>query len=202
MDFLTNRPQSVRSGNHTSSTLILNTGAPQGCVLSPLLDSLFTHDCVPRHNSNIFIKYADDTTVVRISNSDDSAYRGEIQSLSAWCSINNLTLNATKTKEHIVDFRKSSSSRHSPIYINSSEVERVSSFKFLCVHVSEDLSRHQNTSTLVRKAQQRLYFLRRLKKVHLSLKILTTFYRCITESILTSSITVCYGRSTSRLIRF
>ncbi|KAK3545619.1 hypothetical protein QTP70_008237 [Hemibagrus guttatus] len=118
MDFITNRIQSVRSGNHISSTLILNTDVPQGCVLSPLLYSLFTHDCVPRHNSNIFIKYADDTTVVgRISNSDESAYREEIQSLSAWCSINNLTLNATKTKELIVDFRKSSSSRHSPIYI-------------------------------------------------------------------------------------
>ncbi|KAK3564182.1 hypothetical protein QTP86_011022 [Hemibagrus guttatus] len=165
MDFLTNRTQSVRLGNHLSSTLTLNTGVPQGCVLSPLLYSLFTHDCIPWHNSNIFIKYADDPTVVgRISNNDDSAYREEIQCLSAWCSMNNLTLNSTKTKELIVDFRKSSSSRHSPIYINGSEVERVSSFKFLGVHISEDLCWHLNTSTLVRKAQQPLYFLRRLKK--------------------------------------
>ncbi|KAK3562674.1 hypothetical protein QTP86_005293 [Hemibagrus guttatus] len=65
-----------------------------------------------------------DTTVVgRISKNDDSAYREEIQSLSAWCSMNNLTLNATKSKELIVDFLKSNSSRHSPIYINGSEVE-------------------------------------------------------------------------------
>ena len=35
LDFLTNRPQSVRSDHHTSSTLILKTGIPQGCVLSP-----------------------------------------------------------------------------------------------------------------------------------------------------------------------
>ncbi|KAK3536026.1 hypothetical protein QTP70_025280, partial [Hemibagrus guttatus] len=78
----------------------------------------------------------------------DLAYREEIQCLSAWCSMNNLTLNAMKTKELIVDFRKSSSSRHSPIYINGSEVERVSSFKFLGVHISEDLCWHLNTSTL------------------------------------------------------
>lgn len=52
LDFLTGRPQSVRMGDHTSTTLILNTGAPQGCVLSPLLYSLFTHDCVARHNTN------------------------------------------------------------------------------------------------------------------------------------------------------
>ena len=44
---------------------ILNTGAPKGCVLSPLLYSLFTHDCVATHASNSIIKFADDTTVRR-----------------------------------------------------------------------------------------------------------------------------------------
>ncbi len=39
LDFLTDRSQVVRMGNNTSSPLILNTGAPQGCVLSPLLYS-------------------------------------------------------------------------------------------------------------------------------------------------------------------
>ncbi|KAK3571612.1 hypothetical protein QTP86_015348, partial [Hemibagrus guttatus] len=189
-------PHPVRLGNHISSILILNTGVPQGCVLSPLLYSMFTHDCVLQHNSNIFINYADDTTVVsRISNSVESANREEIQSLSAWCSINNLNLNATKTKELIVDFQKSNSSRHYPIYINGSE-EHVSNFKFLGIHISVDLFWHLNTSTLVRKSQQCLYFLRRLKKVHLSPKILSNFYRCIIERILTSSITVWYGSST------
>ncbi|KAI5109292.1 gastrula zinc finger protein XlCGF28.1-like, partial [Silurus meridionalis] len=197
LDFLTNRPQSVRLGNQVSSTLILNTGIPQGCVLSPLLYSLFTHDCAPLHNSNIFIKYADDTTGVgQIDNNDESAYREEIRNLAAWCANNNLTLNATKTKELIVDFRKSNSRRHLPVNINGTEVERVSSFKFLGVHISEDLSWQQNTSALVKKAQQRLYFLRSLKKSHLSPGILTSFYRCIIESILTNSITVWYGGST------
>lgn len=41
-DFLTSRPQSVRMPPHHSSTLILSTGAPQGCVLSPFLYSLYT----------------------------------------------------------------------------------------------------------------------------------------------------------------
>jgi hypothetical protein len=46
LDFLTGLPQVVRVGNNMSAMLILNTGAPQGCVLNPLLYSLFTHDCV------------------------------------------------------------------------------------------------------------------------------------------------------------
>ena len=36
-DFLTGHPQVVRVGNNTSAPLILNTGAPKGCMLSPIL---------------------------------------------------------------------------------------------------------------------------------------------------------------------
>ncbi len=64
LDFLTGRSQVVRMGNNTSSPLILNTGAPQGCVLSPLLYSLYTHDCTATHSSNVIVKFADDTTVI------------------------------------------------------------------------------------------------------------------------------------------
>ncbi len=76
--FLTDRSQVVRMGNNTSSPLILNTGAPQGCVLSPLLYSLYTHDCTATHSSNIIVKFADDTTVIGlITDNDETAYREE-----------------------------------------------------------------------------------------------------------------------------
>ena len=44
LDFLLNRPQVVKIGGNLSSSRILSTGAPQGCVLSPMLYSLFTYD--------------------------------------------------------------------------------------------------------------------------------------------------------------
>ena len=107
LDFLTGHPQVVRVGNNTSATLILNTGAPQGCVLSPLLYSLFTHDCTARHDSNTIITFADDTTVVGlISDNDEAGYREEVKDLAVWCQNNNLSLNVTKTKQMIVDYRK------------------------------------------------------------------------------------------------
>lgn len=58
------QPQNVRIWNLTSSTIILNKGALQGCVLSLALFTLFTQDCVNSHPSNTIIKFADDTTVV------------------------------------------------------------------------------------------------------------------------------------------
>ncbi|KAI4901873.1 hypothetical protein NFI96_006975 [Prochilodus magdalenae] len=193
LDFLTGRPQSVRIGRNTSSTTTLSTGAPQGCVLSPLLFTLLTHDCAAMHSSNHIIKFADDTTVVGlISKNDESAYREEVQRLTDWCRTNNLSLNVDKTKEMVVDFRRTRRD-HSPLHIDGSTVEIVKSTKFLGVHLAEDLTWSLNTSTITKKAQQRLYFLRRLRKAHLPPPILTTFYRGTIESILSSCITAWFG---------
>ena len=82
LDFFLNRPQYVKLDNVLSSTKVLNTGAPQGCVLSPLLYSLFTNDCRCNDDSVKIVKFADDTTVTGlISNCDETAYRKEILSL-------------------------------------------------------------------------------------------------------------------------
>jgi hypothetical protein len=76
-------------------------------MLSPLLYSLFTHDCMARHDSNTIIKFSDDTTVVGlITNSDETAYREEVRDLTMWCKDNNLSFNMIKTKNMIVDYRK------------------------------------------------------------------------------------------------
>ncbi|KAI4891375.1 hypothetical protein NFI96_006357 [Prochilodus magdalenae] len=107
LDFLTNRPQSVRIHNLSSSTTILSTGSPQGCVLSPLLFTLLTYDCSPIHPGCHIVKFADDTAVVGcITNSDESGYRQEVEHLEGWCRKNNLCINVKKTKEMIVDFRR------------------------------------------------------------------------------------------------
>ncbi len=46
LNFLTDRQQLVRLGKLTSRTLTISTGAPQGCILSPLLFSIYTNDCI------------------------------------------------------------------------------------------------------------------------------------------------------------
>ncbi len=192
LDFLTGRTP-VRVGHNISSTTTLSTGAPQGCVLSPLLFTLLTHDCTAKFSSNHIIKFADDTSVVGlISNNDEMHYREEVAQLAEWCGANNLSLNVEKTKEVVMDFRRNSVD-HPPLTIDTSTVERVSSTKFLGVHITEDLTWTTNTKSISKKAQQRLHFLRRLKRASLPPPILTTFYRGTIESVLTSCITVWYG---------
>ncbi|KAI2665051.1 putative RNA-directed DNA polymerase from transposon BS [Labeo rohita] len=197
LNFLSNRCQMVRLGSVTSSSVIMNTGAPQGCVLSPLLYSLYTYDCKATSSSNIIVKFADDTTVVGlITSGDEMAYREEVTALTHWCQENHLILNVAKTKELIVDFRRCGGT-HTSITINGVAVERVSSFRFLGVHLAEDFSWSVHTDKIVKKAQQRLFFLRRLKRFGVSPRILRTFYHCAIESILTGCITSWYGNSTA-----
>ncbi|KAK3506912.1 hypothetical protein QTP70_031181 [Hemibagrus guttatus] len=123
LDFLTGRPQSVRIWNSISSTTTKSIGAPQGCVLSPLLFTVLTHVCAAMHSSN-------------------HMWRAQ--------------------------------SGHCPLFIDGSSVKIT---KFLGVHLAEDLTWSLNTSSIRKKAQQRLYFLRRLRKAHLPPPILTVFYR-------------------------
>ncbi len=105
--FLTDRQQLVRLGKFSSNTCTISTGAPQGCVLSPLLFSLYTNDCTSKDPSVKLLKFADDTTLIGlIQDGDESAYRQEVKELAVWCSLNNLELNTLKTVEMIVDFRR------------------------------------------------------------------------------------------------
>lgn len=63
----------------------MNSGTPQGCVLSPILYKLFTYDCVASNKDNSVLKCADDTTVIGlITGGDQTAYRSEVASLVTW----------------------------------------------------------------------------------------------------------------------
>ncbi|KAK3526393.1 hypothetical protein QTP70_025427 [Hemibagrus guttatus] len=93
-------------------------------VKSEELFTLLTHGCAAMHSSN---------------KNDESAYREEVQRLTAWCKANNLSRNVEKMKEMVVDFRKAQSD-HSPLNINESNMEIIKSTKFLGVHLAEDLT--------------------------------------------------------------
>ena len=180
----------VRVGNNTSATLILNTGAPQGCVLSPLLYSLFTHDCVGKHDSNTIIKFADNTTVVGlITDNDETAYSEDVRDLAGWCQDNNPSLNGSKTKEMIVDYKKRRAEQ-APITAPSI---RVKGFKLLGVHITIKLSGSKYTKALVKTAQQHIFPLRRLKLFGMGPQVLKKFYSCTIESILTGCIIAWFG---------
>lgn len=73
-----------------------------------------------------------------------------------------------------------------PLYIREAAVEVVSNFRYLALHLSKDPTWSNNSSCLVRKAHHRLYFLRGLRHTGLRGSLLSSFYRCVVESVLCS----------------
>ncbi len=104
----------------------------------------------------------------------------------------------SKTKELIVDFRKRQQRPYTPLMISGTPVERVSSFKYLGVNISEDLTWTTHIQTQVKKARQRLYHLRQLRKFRVSPAILKTFYSGAIESVLAQCISVWYSNATNQ----
>jgi hypothetical protein len=107
---------------------------------------------VAKHDSNTIIKFSDDTKVVGlITDNDETAYREEVRDLAVWCQDNNFSLNVSKTKERIVDYRKRLA-KQAPINNDVAVVEWVESFKFLGVHITNELSRSKHTKKVVKRA--------------------------------------------------
>ncbi|KAL0153375.1 hypothetical protein M9458_051294 [Cirrhinus mrigala] len=199
--FVTDRQQLVRMGTLMSSSRTTNTGAPQGCVLSLLLFSLYTNDCTSNDPSVKLLKFADDTTLIGlIQDGEESGYRQEVRELAVWCCHNNLELNTLKTVEMIIDFRRSLPALP-PLSIMDRTVATVETFKFLGSVISQYLKWDTHINSIVKKAQQRLYFLRQLRKFNLPQELLKQFYSAIIESVLCTSVTVWFGSATKSDIR-
>ena len=95
-------------------------------------------------------------------------------------------------KEMIVDYRKRRA-EHTPILIDGAVVEQVETFKFIGVHINNKLECSKYTKTVVKRARQSLFPLRKLKRFGMGPEILKRFYICNIESILTGCITAWYG---------
>ena len=119
-------------------------------MVSSLLYSLFTHYCVANHASNSIIKFADHTTVEGLITNME-----EVRALAEWCQENNFYVNANKMKELIVDFRKQQR-EHVPIHIDWTAVEKVESFKFLGVHITDELKWSTHTDSVVKKEAEEI----------------------------------------------
>ena len=148
-NFLSDRLQAVRVGTTTSPALTTNTGAPQGCVLSPFLYTLYTNDCTSPSPNTIYLKYSDDTAILGLLTDNTSAldYHNTVAHFTQWCGDNHLHLNVSKTKEIQID---PTLPQH-PIIINAQTVAVVDSFKYLGVTLDNKLRFDQHTTDIQKK---------------------------------------------------
>lgn len=66
--------------------------------------------------------------------------------------------------------------------IQGMDIERVSTYKYMDVHLNNKLDWSHHTNTLYRKAQNRLFRMRRLRSFGEQGKLFRTFFVCVVPS--------------------
>ena len=208
LDFLSSRRQYVRTSNGISSIIEVNTGAPQGCVLSAFLFVIYTNALNMNSDFVKIIKYADDTVVIGLINkNDEQEYLGVIDYLVKWCNTNFLNLNVSKTKEMIIDFRsKKNMNVKKPIVTDNENFEIISSYPYIGCALQDNLKFDIHVNNQTKKANKRMYHVRCLSKLRVDNKIIAMFYNAVVSSVLTYAIscwfTSCTVKEKKRVDKF
>ncbi len=107
-----------------------------------------------------------------------------------WCETNGLRLTA-KTKEIVVDFSRYPH-KVVPVNIQESEIEIVTSYKYLGVYFNNKLDWSDNTVQVYKKGQNRIHLLRQLRSFGVCQALLKTFYDSVVSSVILYAVT-CWG---------
>ena len=141
------------------------------------------------------IKFADDMALVaRLKDEQSlSSYFNFIGHLISWFDESYLNLNVKKKKElFIEEHRARDTSLLQPVRIKTEDVK---TFKYLGT-VLDNLSFTTHVDTVCKKANQRMYLIRKLKTFDVDKKMLEMIYRSLVESTLTFNIVTFYGHLT------
>ena len=165
--YLSSRTAVTSINNSTSTPKPVTVGVPQGSILGPLLFLIYINDLPDCLNNCKSILYADDTLLYYSAKSVkdlQAIINDDLQSLSHWLNDSLLTLNYDKTKFMIFTNRQRSTPSDINITINNKTVLQATSFKYLGLTLTPDLSWQEHTDNMITKINQRLGVLRRIKQ--------------------------------------
>ena len=162
-DFFTNRTSNVRIGNNFSDVFPMVNGVPQGSILSPLLFSVLMMG-LPTFDQSHVLQYADDLSIFTVDDSLDSAVdriQDSISRLNSW--LHRIGLNINEGKTNFMIFTRKKITRVPNISLNNTNLNFVTSFKFLGVFLDgPTLTWNKHVSYLVNKSTQSLNVMKSL----------------------------------------
>ena len=109
-----------------------------------------------------FHKFVDDCTLSEVVSSSSSIMQQEIDALNQWSIDNKMNINTKKTKEMLLG--SFNSYQLSSLQLNGQDIERVTCYKLLGLHVTDKLKWNEHVSAICAKASKRLHFLKLLKR--------------------------------------
>lgn len=144
--FLSHWSQQVKFNSVFSNLSISSTWAPQGCVSSPFLFTLYTNDSVSSQPNQRVIMYSNDTAILSLLTGNSDSHKVTVDGFVDWCNTHRLYINTSKTVELIFDPR--SVGHSSPVSMHGKVIQQVTSVKYLGVHIDSDLTWHTHVTAV------------------------------------------------------
>ena len=165
-DYLTNRQQRCIVNSVTSDYLDITCGVPQGSIMGPLLFLIYLNDITNNlHNSTVRL-YADDTVIYTTNNSEDVAHNiisNELDIVTRWCDMNQLTMNLSKTKVMLFGTRNMlKGAHHNAFMINNTPLHYVQIFTYLGIKLDSKLNFEAHANECIRMVSYKLYLLTKI----------------------------------------
>lgn len=196
IDFLRDRRQFVSVDSLLSDSKAIRAGTPQGTLCGPHDFKLLINDL----RFDLYVKYVDDTTVVNISRDPlDPSFQRQASYLESWCFLNGMNLNTKKTKEMIIHFGTRIHESSVPaVVINSTTIQRVSTFKLLGVIFNSKLTWDDHIAYLLSRVSKRVFYILQLVRSGVAAADVITVYCSIIRSILEYACPVWHPALTAR----
>jgi len=212
--FLKNRSIQVLVDGHTSSLYIINSGVPQGCVLSTTLFIIFINDLLTLTESSIH-SYADDSTLTysygfeKLSQVTNQSVRScrrnmintvnkDLQKVADWGSKNRVNFNASKTQCCLFSRKLDAPSFDFQINFQGQSIERQENLNIVGTKLSFKLLWEDHIINKANTAAKMLGFLRRCK-TFFSSKDLLTLYKAFIRSKMEDNSHIWAGASSTAL---
>ena len=143
----------------------IHVGALQGSILGPLLFSIYMNDLLNVVQICELNLYADDMEMhCNDANlaSTECDLQQDIQSVNLCLCVNLLTLNIRKSNIMLIGSCQKLRNHDLCISVDGKQLSRVSSVKYLGLHIDENLSWHQHTANVVQRVYSRIHCLNHL----------------------------------------
>lgn len=169
-DYLANREQITKIGEHVSSPIINNYGIPQGSILGPLLFLIYINDINEVHNCDFLNLFADDTLLSVSSVNLDAALNkmnNSLRQISQYLKNNKLKLNIAKTKAMIITTQykyKNININTINLSIDNNNIELVTNVKYLGFVIDNHLQFNAHFDYIQKKITKKLYFFSRISQ--------------------------------------
>ena len=153
--YLSNRIQSIAAN-----------GVPQGSILGPLLYLVYANDIGSIITKSKFTLYADDTVIYSRSkdiNKGIANVQHDLNSLTAWCTINRIFINPIKTK-FVIFSTQIIAQPHPLLTIDNVEVQCVAQFNYLGMTLDQHLTFKNHAQHTINKVSAKIYQLRKMRK--------------------------------------